>query len=262
MPWKNNAMMISSPALLELLDTFSQRHAGDSPSAVAVRGDSPFTVDVQFTLPTRGACTLRALREGDVPLLLAFGEALSARSKDFFGPYPWADPWALATAFQAAIERAASGADAMYLLLCNEQPIAHFFLWETGVQAHSCAHGIAVPELGIAIVDSCHGQGYGHLAMRFLRLIAEALQQDAIELTTALTNLPGQRTYASAGYTTVGTVPIALTSKPGQYREEYQMVLPLNPSATPGVLRYLEDKRAQMWAREHARGGVAEDRTR
>jgi RimJ/RimL family protein N-acetyltransferase len=223
-------------------------------AGLAVTAPDPWAVDARFTLPA-GVFRLRSLATGDVPVFHAFGAVLSATGKHFFSPYPWDEVDKLDGAFQAAIDASVSRVDASYFLECDGAPIGHFFLWKAGGNPHARAHGVEVPELGIAVGDAWQGQGFGGLIMAVLRAVAEALHADAIELTTALENENGWQTYLRAGYAYTGiirnpqfvdvTAVANGTAVATVWRDERQMVLLLNAAKRDAVLTYLAVKREE-----------------
>jgi len=132
-------------------------------------------------------------------------------------------------------------------------PVGEFFLWKAGGNPDSRIYGLELPELGIGFVDAYHGRGLGGLCTRFLTIVAEYLKADGIELTTALDNEPGFRTYLNAGYEYVGDIAnpleVDVTSVLGEqtgaarWRAERQMVRVINPSRRAALLDYLTEKR-------------------
>lgn len=197
---------------------------------------------------------IRTLRTSDVDVLHRFGAALSDRSKDLFAPYPWNNADGLTRAFATAVENAVRGKDLAFLVLCGEEPIGHFFLWSAGENAHARAHGVDIPELGVAIADAYHRCGLGFLAVRLLQVMASGMGKDAIELTTAVSNDAGWSTYQRAGFVFTGmirnpldvdvTAAVEGAVRPSRYREERQMVYILQQDRQGDVQRYLERKRA------------------
>lgn len=201
---------------------------------------------------------VRAVAPGDERTILAFGAGLSTRAQEMFCPYPWLEPAHLAAAVAAGVQQSLGCVDAAYLLFAGDVPAGHFFLWKAGGNPHSLAHGVQVPELGVAIADAWQGQGLGGLAVRLLLAVARHLDADAVELTTALDNEAGWRTYLGAGFEYVGTVDnplevdvtaaVAGQAAAARYRVERQMVFVVKPERREAVLAYLAQKRAALAA--------------
>ncbi len=211
-------------------------------------------VDINFSLPD-GQYRLRNLQAEDEPVMREFGNGLGEISRDMFGPYPWTDPVACAISFNSAISNSIKHIDASYILEHNGTPIGHFFLWKAGGNPLSAKYDIEVPELGVAIVDSHQGRGFGGLAVRFLQLVAKSLDADAVELTTAQTNSAGWQTYQHAGFEYVGILRIPLgvdvtDAELGEvtannFRDERQMVYIINPQKDTEIYRFLAEKRGE-----------------
>jgi len=196
---------------------------------------------------------MRRLQDGDVPLLQEFGAALSATSKYFFAPYPWASGPALEQAFAQVIRQTEARIDAYYMLCQGGRPAGQFFLWKAGHNPLSAPYGVAVPEVGIAVVDAYQGRGLGRLCMEVLRVVGESLDADALELSTALDNEPGYRTYLSCGYEQVGLIGIPLDVDvtaalagevtASRWRDERQMIYLLKAARRAAVLDFLAYER-------------------
>ena len=219
----------------------------------ALRATDPWDVYIAFTLLGRGTFEIRNVREDDLETFRAFSNGLSAASQESFRPYPWDNQDRLIPALRTAISQAVTGVDACYLMFHEGLPVGEFFLWKAGGNPDSRIYGVEVPELGIGFVDSYHGRGLGGLGTRFLAIVAENLKADGIELTTALDNESGFRTYLSAGYEYVGDIAnpleVDVTSVLGEqtgaarWRVERQMLRVLNPSRRAALLDYLTEKR-------------------
>jgi RimJ/RimL family protein N-acetyltransferase len=244
--------------LAQVIAAYAARHAGGRVDFCEVRSADPWQLDVSFAVDGSEPYTMRSLRAGDVPLLQEFGAALSERSKYFFAPYPWADEAALEPAFAEVIRRTEQRIDAYYMLcqrdgLAGGRPAGQFFLWKAGHNPLSAPYGVAVPEVGIAMVDAYQGRGLGRLCMQVLRVVGEALDADALELSTALDNEPGYRTYLSCGYEQVGliripldvdvTVALAGEVAVTRWRDERQMIYVLKQDSRPAVLDFLAYER-------------------
>jgi len=235
------------------LEEFARRKAGREITDLKIEAGDAWSVDISFTLAGRDRLQLRNLRDGDVPLLLKFGQNLGDESRELFGPYPWDDAVRLPEALGQTIRNAVDRVDASYLMLCEDEPIAHFFLWKAGGNAQSAGHGVQVPELGIAIADGWHGRGLGRLIMRLLDCAAASLGAAAIELTTAFGNEAGYRTYLSAGYVEVGeicvprgvdvTAAVEGSVSFESYKCERQMVRIIDEAKRQAVEKYLAAKR-------------------
>ncbi|MHB9025090.1 MAG: GNAT family N-acetyltransferase [Armatimonadota bacterium] len=243
--------MILEERLRKALEDFGERKGGIT--GLTISAPDCWSVEVSFRLSDIRAVSLRSVREGDEETLAEFGRRLSPTSRHFFCPYPWDDEEKLPEALQAAIRQAVDRVDAAYFLLHDFRPIGFFFLWKGGGNPHSQAHGVEMPELGVAIADAWQGQGFGALAVALLEDIAAELGADAIELTTALDNHAGWQTYLRAGFEYTGIISNPLdvdvtAATAGEiaacrYRDERQMVYHLNPVKRNAVLRYLQFKR-------------------
>ncbi len=242
----------------QLIRDFATRRTAAAPTALSVQAPSCWAVDVAFTLAGCGDFRLRNLREGDVPALLAFGRQLGPAALDFFAPYPWHAENELPKAFAATIASAVNRVDASYLLECDGKPIGHFFLWKAGGNPHARAHGVEVPELGVAVADAVQGKGFGGLAMRFLLAVAHDLHADGVELTTAQTNESGWQTYLHTGFEYTGLICNPLDVDVAafvngevvatRFRDERQMIYIINTEKRTAILRYLEVKRQEAEA--------------
>jgi GNAT superfamily N-acetyltransferase len=241
-------------AIARALNRYWMARTGASLAELRVDGTSCWALQLRFCSEGNAPLQIRTVEAGDARLILAFGNRLSARAQEMFCPYPWHDPARLPPAVAAGVQQAIRHVDASYLLMDGAAPAGHFFLWKAGGNAHSLAHGVQVPELGIAIADGWQGQGLGGLAVRLLLEVARSLGADAVELTTALDNEPGWRTYLGAGFAHVGnirnpldvdvTAAIAGEAQAARYREERQMVYLVNPAREVAVMQYLALKRA------------------
>ena len=216
--------------------------------APVVAGADAWTVDLAI-----GGLRLRALRADDVARLLDFAVRLGERGKALFCPYPWDEPAKLPGAFAAAIAQHQRRIDAMYLIEDGAACIAHGFLWKAGGNPHSAAHGVEVPELGVAVAEAWQGRGLGSLLVRALQGAAIDLGRDAVELTTAMENDRGWETYLSAGFVLTGIIRTPLgvdvtAATLGQvaatrWRDERQLVWMARPDRRGRVERYLAIKR-------------------
>jgi GNAT superfamily N-acetyltransferase len=251
--------------LTQVVAEYAARHAGGRLDFCEIRSADPWQLDVSFGVNGAEPFTMRNLRDGDVPLLQEFGSALSERSKYFFAPYPWADESALEQAFAQVIRQTEQRIDTYYMLcqgeglagdrLAGGRPAGQFFLWKAGQNPLSAPFGVAVPEVGIAIVDAYQGRGLGRLCMQVLQVVGEALGADALELSTALDNAPGYNTYLSCGYEQVGLIRIPLdvdvtAALAGEvavtrWRDERQMIYVLKEASRPAVLDFLAYERAE-----------------
>lgn len=246
--------MSLTTALLDVLAEFVRRHPEAPGVRLAIQAQDPWDLHLTLSLPGTSELTVRALRQGDVPALQQFSSRLGPASKELFCPYPWSKPEELPAALQRAIDHSLGRSDAAYVMEAEHTVVGHFFLWKAGGNPLSQAHGIQVPELGVAIADDWHSRGLGHLAVRILQEVARELHADAIELTTAMTNSAGWNTYRRCGFEHVGTLSIPLEVdvtaaelgevKATKFRDERQMVYVLHEEQEPQVLAYLEGKRA------------------
>lgn len=242
----------------DLIVDYAHRKAGAEPEALSAQAADPWDLRVAFRLPGRGLFEIRSVVEDDVETLLELGRRMSPASRNFFSPYPWDDPLRLPSALRSAIDRSLARVDVCYLLLHDAAPAGEFFLWKAGGNPDSLQHGLQVPELGIGLTDAYHGRGLGGLGVRMLNMVAESCAADAVELTTALDNEPGWRTYLSAGYEYVGDicnptevdVTAILTGEATarRWRAERQMVYVINQGRRAAALDYLAAKRSQMQA--------------
>ena len=97
--------------------------------------------------------------------------------------------------------------------------------------------------------------------------MAEHLKADGIELTTAMDNEPGFRTYLSAGYEYVGdianpleadvTAVLGEQASAARWRVERQMIRVINQSQRAELLAYLAEKRRLSSALAARSGYVA-----
>ena len=120
------------------------------------------------------------------------------------------------------MERVEKGNDAAFIALDGDRIVAYWFLWWVDTP---------FPVLGIGILDEFHGQGLGKQLMRHLIDVAEEAGCDAIELTTALDNKPGQILYEKMGFKRNGTVDNL--SGDGRIIKEWHMFYPIKPGVTP-----------------------------
>lgn len=239
--------------LRQIIDDYSRRKAGNRVSEISIHAPACWDIELGFRVAEEGVFHLRNLREGDLDKLLTFGEQLGTTAKHFFCPYPWGDEECLRASFRNAIAQSVGRVAASYLLEYDDLPIGHFFLWAAGGNAHSRAHGIELPELGVALADAFCGRGLGGLAVHLLQAVARSLDADGIELTTAVNNDAGWQTYQRAGFAYTGLLRIPLevdvtaaaagTLSADRYREERQMVYIIHPDKSEAILRYLALKR-------------------
>jgi len=239
--------------LRSLIFDYAERKTGAAPAALSLCAPDPWDVHIAFSLPGSGSFEIRNVRADDQETFLAFRAGLSAASKESFRPYPWDSQDHLIFALCTAISQAVGRVDACYLMFCEALPVGEFFLWKAGGNPDSRLYGVEVPELGIGFVDSYHGRGLGGLCTRFLTIVAEHLKADGIELTTAMDNESGFRTYLRAGYEYVGdianpleadvTAVLAEQTSAARWRIERQMIYVINQSRRSALLAYLAEKR-------------------
>lgn len=239
-------------ALQHIFADHSQRKADGALTDLAVHAPTCWEMALSFTLPD-GRYSIRNLRDGDLDLLLAFGEQLGVEAKELFCPYPWSNAQQLRESFLAAIRQSVTRTVASYLLLRDGMPIGHFFLWGAGGNAHAEQYGVKLPELGVAIADAYQRRGFGGLAVSILQAVARDLDADGIELTTATTNEAGWNTYLRAGFEYVGIMRIPLdvdvtAATAGEvtanrFRDERQMVYLIHPEQRDALLHYMAIKR-------------------
>ncbi len=236
-----------------LLLNYAQRKAGEEPELHALRAADPWDMHIAFSLPGSGLFEVRNVRADDLETFLVFSDGLSPASRESFRPYPWDSKDQLLPALHTAISQAVTGVDACYLMFHEVLPVGEFFLWKAGGNQDSRLYGVEVPELGIGFADSYHGRGLGSLCTRLLTIVAEHLKADGIELTTAMDNEPGFRTYLSAGYEYVGDIANPLEAdvtavlgdqaSATRWRLERQMIHVINQNQRAEILAYLAEKR-------------------
>ena len=229
-----------------LLLDYVQRKTGAEPELHALRATDPWDVHIVFSLPGSGLFEIRNVRADDLETFLVFSDGLSPASRESFRPYPWDSKDQLLPALHTAISQAVTGVDACYLMFHEALPVGEFFLWKAGGNPDSRVYGVEVPELGIGFADSYHGRGLGGLCTRLLTIVAEHLKADGIELTTAMDNEPGFRTYLNAGYEYVGdianpleadvTAVLGEQASAARWRLERQMIHVINPEPARGAL--------------------------
>lgn len=239
---------------MNLTDTIHHLLRDHNRAPIAIQAADAWNTDITFADDLR----IRNLQDGDVPRLFEFMDGLEPSARDLFAPYPWNEPDKLTPAFQTAIRNGVARVDAMYLLLHQDRAVGHFFLWKAGGNPHSRAHGVEVPELGIALAQSHRGQGLGTLAVRFLLAVATSLNADGVELTTAFINESGWETYRRCSFEYVGDIECALDvdvtatftgeAVAKRFRRERQMIHILHPAQRESILRYLAIKRDQAAA--------------
>jgi ribosomal protein S18 acetylase RimI-like enzyme len=120
------------------------------------------------------------------------------------------------------VERVEKGNDALFVAFDGDRIIAYWFLWWVDTP---------FPVLGIGILDEYQGSGLGRRLMRHLIETAENAKCDAIELTTALDNKPGQILYEKMGFKKNGTVDNLAGD--GRVIKEWHMFYPLKPAVVP-----------------------------
>ena len=249
-----------------LLIDYIQRKTGAVPALLDLHVTDPWDMRISFDLPGSGLFEIRNVCEDDLEMFLAFSDGLSVASRESFRPYPWDSKDQLLPALHTAVGQAVTGVDACYLIFHEALPVGEFFLWKAGGNPDSLVYGLEVPELGIGFADSYHGRGLGGLCTRLLTIVAEHLKADGIELTTALDNEPGFRTYLNAGYEYVGDIANPLeadvTSVLGEqasvvrWRLERQMIHVINQRRRVALLDYLAEKR-RLSSALAARSGYA-----
>lgn len=236
-----------------LIFDYAGRKIGAAPDVVVVRATDPWDVHIVFRVSGGGLFEIRNIRADDRGTFLVFSDGLGAASKESFRPYPWDNPDRLLPALCAAISQAVDRVDACYWIFHEGLPIGEFFLWKAGGNPDSRVYGVEAPELGIGLADTYHGRGLGGLCTRLLTIVAEHLKADGIELTTAMDNEPGFRTYLSAGYEYVGdianpleadvTAVLGEQASATRWRLERQMVRVINQRRRFDLLAYLAEKR-------------------
>jgi len=246
--------------LHQILTAYILRKTTGARRPLRIQAPDAWSLSIQFDLGEGGPFRIDPLREDDLPSLQQFSQTLGDRTKELFCPYPWNSATALDASFRVAIRQSIDRVDASYLMRCGDRAIGHFFLWKAGGNPHSQAHGVQVPELGVAVSDAIQGRGLGGLCVRLLQTVAESLAADGIELTTAVTNDAGWSTYLSAGFVPVGTIRTPLDVDvtavaaghvvASRFRDERQMIDILRPEKRYAVLEYLQFKRDQARAGE------------
>jgi RimJ/RimL family protein N-acetyltransferase len=204
---------------------------------------------------TGSELTVRNVRTGDEDRLAQFGDQLSPQSQDLFSPYPWQADLSARAAFQTAIDRNASRADATFLVLLEDVPIAHVVLWGV-VRVHAFRGlNLRIPTLGLAVVDRWHGRGVGSMCLRLAQAVGRQTNLDAIELTTSKDNIRAARLYERAGFVDCGLLQIPLGVDPSTplsacrtvetWREERHMYYLLSMAKADIILAFLHDKERQ-----------------
>ncbi len=229
-----------------------QRAGGATRQICCIQASTPWDLHLSITLADE-VMIIRHVRQGDEELLHRFRDELSQRSRELFCPYPWDQSNKLASALSSAVQNAVQRRDFSCLMLVNDRPIGHFFLWQAGQHHHANNDGLHVPELGVAISDAYQQRGLGCLAVHIMQAVARDLRHDAIELTTALNNKGGWQTYLKAGFTSVGMIrnPLGVdvtavahgSATTETYRTERQMVYIICEAKRQAILAYLEKKR-------------------
>jgi RimJ/RimL family protein N-acetyltransferase len=236
------------------MNDFLRRRDWKEKRAIKIDAEDCWSLKIICDLPQLPELCIRSMNGKDVSSLQNFGARLGPVSKDLFCPYPWDEPEELLESFRKAIERTLNRIDASYLIeIADHEVIGHFFLWKAGGNPHSRQHHVQVPELGVAIADEWQGKGLGGLAVRILQAVAVHLGADAVELTTALNNEAGWKTYLRCGFQYTGmirnplevnvTAAFAGEETASKYREERQMVFIINEEQRNRVLDYLAMKR-------------------
>ena len=159
----------------------------------------------------------RELKKGDEKSLAKFNDDFSERSRKLFMPHKYDDD-----TLSKVIERAKKGNDTAFVALDGDRIIAYWFLWWVDTP---------FPVLGIGILDEFHGQGLGKRLMSHLIETAENSGCDAIELTTALDNKPGQILYEKMGFVRNGTVDNVAGD--GRIITEWLMYYPIKHGVVP-----------------------------
>jgi GNAT superfamily N-acetyltransferase len=236
-----------------LLLDYIQRKTGAAQALLDLHVTDPWDMCISFDLPGSGLFEIRNVRADDLGIFLAFSDGLSPASRESFRPYPWDSKDQLLSALRTAISQTVMGVDVCYLMFHEGLPVGEFFLWKAGGNLDSRIYGVEVPELGIGFADSYQGRGLGGLCTRFLTIVAEHLKADGIELTTAMDNEAGFRTYLNAGYEYVGdianpletdvTAALGEPASVARWRLERQMVRVINWGRRTVLLGYLAEKR-------------------
>ena len=223
-------------------------------SAVKINAPDAWNIRIDMTEAEDIKYRVRNLRKDDLSELLKFRNQLSRQSRDMFCPYPWNDKKKLEQSLVEGIQRAISKIDASFLTVRQGEPIGHFFLWKAGGNPYSQKYGLEIPELGVAVADTYQGQGLGLLQVRILLAIAEHLNRDAVELTTALSSDAGWQIYLKAVFKYLGIIknPLEIdvteavnNRRKINWREERQMVFIINQEKTNAILQYLSLKRKE-----------------
>ncbi len=240
----------------QLIRSYAGLRTGEAVRTCEVRDADPWRLDIAFRLDAAGEYCIRALRQGDEPLLHEFARGLGPLSRWLFCPYSWDDEAAMDGEFARAIRRSTDHEDGSYILLHRGSAAGHFFLRGVARSAASQAFGVQTPSLGIAIADAYQGRGLGGLAVRMLEEVGRGLDTDAIELTTHPKNVAGYRTYLGAGFEEVGLLRIRVRgAEPGGVvatyrRDERHMVYIIHEEKRARVLDYLAHRRAEALNRE------------
>jgi len=245
-------------AIKKLFDEFRKKAQKKSINMNNINIDviHPWKLTIAFDLGNRKQFIIRNILENDLKPLKEFKNQLSERSRDLFCPYPWNNEKKLESALLQTIKNARQKVDTSYIIEQNGKPVGHFFLWKAGGNPHSQRHGVNIPELGVAIADDLQGMGLGSLCVEILKAIAHQLNNDAVELTTAMSNDAGWYIYLKSNFQYTGNIKNPLEvdvteatrgkAKTKKYRTERQMVYMLNHQKTPDILNYLALKRKKI----------------
>ena len=171
----------------------------------------------ELELRNGGKLEYRKVKGGDENGLAAFNDSLSERSRTLFTPHKYDD-----ATLKKVVERVGNGDDLAYVALDGDRIVAYWFLWWFNTP---------VPVLGIGMLDEFQGQGLGKKMISILIDDARYAGCDAIELTTALDNLPGQALYEKMGFIRNGQVDNVAGD--GRVITEWLMYLPLKPGVVP-----------------------------
>lgn len=171
----------------------------------------------EFTLKNGTVVSYRTLREDDEKKLSAFNDELSERSRDLFMPHGYDGE-----TFAKVMIRVNNGDDIAFVAFDGERIVAYWFLWWFNT---------SFPVLGIGILDEFHGQGLGGQLMRHLIEAAKNGNCEAVELTTALDNIPGLALYEKIGFKRNGQVENLAGD--GRVITEWLMFYPIKSGVVP-----------------------------
>ncbi len=178
---------------------------------IEVTGSDAWDLRVSVGWAGLGDMIIRRAAPEDLSALREFlMEGLSDHSRFLFAPYPYEDD--LGAALEAVLSTSEERNILLYHAWLGDKIIGHFFLGRFGE---------AIPDLGIAIADHCHGIKLGHLFMTLLVGVCATAGKEAIDLTTNPQNHAGFHLYKKIGFEHIGDREITVGN--GIQRTEHEM---------------------------------------